>query len=56
MAGNKGLYALMEGSAPEAICTHCMTHQSLATKELCPELSELMDTVTRTLSYIRLVH
>jgi hypothetical protein len=40
MAGNKGvLLTLIKGLAPEAMWTHCMIHhESLAMKELCPEL------------------
>jgi hypothetical protein len=34
--------------------THCVTHcESLATKELCPELSEVMDAVVKTANYIK---
>jgi hypothetical protein len=52
MAGNKGgLQALIKRSAPEAMWTHCMIHRkSLAMKELCPELSEVMDTVIRSVT------
>jgi hypothetical protein len=40
------LQTLTERSGPEAMQTHCMIHhKSLATKELCPEFSEVMDTV-----------
>jgi hypothetical protein len=50
MAGNKeGLQALIKRPAPGAMWTHCMIHrETLATKELRPELSEVMDTVIRT--------
>jgi hypothetical protein len=55
MAGNKGeLQALMKRSAPEAMWTHCMIHrESPAMKELGPELSEVMDTVIRSVNYIK---
>jgi hypothetical protein len=55
MAGNKeGLQALIKRPAPEAMWTHCVTHsESLATKELCPEPSELMDAVVKPLNYIK---
>jgi hypothetical protein len=41
MAGNtQGLRALIRQSAPEAVWTHTMIHrESLAAKELCPELN-----------------
>jgi Fe-S-cluster-containing hydrogenase component 2 len=54
MAGNKGgLLALIKRLAPEAMWTHCMIHcESPAMKELCPELSEVMDTVIRSVNYI----
>jgi hypothetical protein len=43
LAGNKGL------QAPEAMWTHCMIHrESPAMKELYPEVSEVMDTVIRS--------
>jgi transposase-like protein len=54
MAGNKGLQALIKRSAPESTWTHCMIHlEPLATKELCPKLSEVMDTVIKTVKYIQ---
>jgi Fe-S-cluster-containing hydrogenase component 2 len=55
IAGNKGgLQALIKRSAPEAMWTHCMIHhESPAMKELCPELSEVMDTVIRSVNYIK---
>jgi hypothetical protein len=54
MAGNKGgLQALIKRSAPKAMWTHCMIHhESPAMKELCPELSEVMDTVIRSVNYM----
>jgi hypothetical protein len=34
--------------------THCMTHyESLVMKELYPELSEVMNTVIRSVNYIK---
>jgi hypothetical protein len=47
MAGNTGgLQALIKRSAPEAMWTYCMIHrESPPMNELCPELSEVMDTV-----------
>jgi hypothetical protein len=51
MAGNEGLQALIKRSAPETI-GH-IHHESLATMELCPELSEGMDTVMKTVNYIK---
>jgi hypothetical protein len=56
MAGNKdGLQSLIKRSAQEAMWTHCMIHrESLATKELCPELSEGMDAVIRTVNYTKI--
>jgi hypothetical protein len=55
MAGNKGgLQALIKWLAPEAMWTHCMIHhESPAMKDLCPELSEVMDTVIRSVKYIK---
>jgi hypothetical protein len=33
---------------------HCMMHyESLAMKELCPEMSEVMDTAIKTVNYIK---
>jgi hypothetical protein len=54
-AGNKGLQALIKRSAAAAaVWTHCATHrESLDTKALCSELSELMDTVIKTVNYIQ---
>jgi hypothetical protein len=41
MAGNIGLQALIKPSAPEAMWTHCVIYREwLATKELCPKLTE----------------
>jgi hypothetical protein len=56
MAGNKeGLQALIERSAQEAMWTHRMIHgDSLAVKELCPELIQVMDVVIKTVNYIRI--
>jgi hypothetical protein len=47
MAGNsQGLRVLIKQSAPEAVWTHCIIHrESLATKELCPELNEVLNVV-----------
>jgi hypothetical protein len=55
MAENKERWqALIIQSAPETMWTHCMIHRELlATKELCPELTEVMDTVIRTVNYIK---
>jgi hypothetical protein len=54
MAGNRGLQALIKRSAPEAMLTHCtIHHESAAMKELCPELGEVMDTVIRSVNYIK---
>jgi hypothetical protein len=55
MVGNKGgLQALIKQLAPEAMWTHCMIHhESPAMKELCPELSEVMDSVIRPVHYIK---
>jgi hypothetical protein len=56
MARNKkGLLALIKRSAPEVMWTHPMIHrESLGTKELCPEVSEEMDTVIKTVNYIKI--
>jgi hypothetical protein len=36
------------------MCTLCVRHrESLVTKELCAELNEVMDTVIRTVNYIK---
>lgn len=54
--GNKEerLQALIKRSGPEAMWTYNMTlPDSLATKELCPELGEVMATVIRTVNYIK---
>jgi hypothetical protein len=49
-AGNEGL----QRCALEAMCTYCMMQgESLATKELCPEMSEVMDTIIITVNYIK---
>jgi hypothetical protein len=55
MAGNKeGLLALIKRSTPEAMWTHIRIHrESLAAKELCPELSEVIDTVIKTANHIK---
>jgi hypothetical protein len=55
MVGNKErLQALIKRSAPEAIRRHCVIRcESLAVKELCPELSEVMDMMIRTANYIK---
>jgi hypothetical protein len=46
--------SLNKRPAPEAMRTHCVMHrESLATKEFCPELSELVGTVIRTVNYIK---
>jgi hypothetical protein len=54
VAGNtQGLRALIRQSAPEAVWTHCMIHrESLATKELCPELYEVLNVVIKSVNYI----
>jgi hypothetical protein len=56
MAGNKGgLQILIKRSAAEAMWTHCTIHrESLATKELFPELSEVKDTVIKSVNYIKI--
>jgi hypothetical protein len=55
MAGNtKGLCALIKQSAPEAVWTHCMIHwESLAKKDLCPELYEVLNVVIKSVNYIK---
>jgi hypothetical protein len=55
MAGNKeGLQAIVKPLAPESMWTYFVIHrESLDTKELRPELSEVMDTVIKNLNYIR---
>jgi hypothetical protein len=54
MAEKKGLQALVKRPAPEAMWTHCVIHrESLATKELFPELREMMGTVIKTVNYIK---
>jgi hypothetical protein len=55
MAGNtQGLRALIKQPAPEAVWTHRMIHrESLATKELCPELNELLNVVFKSVNYIK---
>jgi hypothetical protein len=51
---NKGLKALIKRSSPQAVWTHLSIHRdSLATKELCPKLSEMMYAVIKTLNYIK---
>jgi hypothetical protein len=54
-AGNEGgLQALMKRSATEAMWTHCVINcELLAMKKLCPDLSEVMDTVIRNVNYIK---
>jgi hypothetical protein len=43
-----------EFEAPEAMWTHTMIHrESLATKELCPELSEVVGAVIKTVNYTK---
>jgi hypothetical protein len=53
MAGNEeGPQVLIKRSVPEAMWTHSATHcESLAAKELRPELSEMMDTVVKSVNY-----
>jgi hypothetical protein len=55
MAENKGgLNASTEQSAPEAMWKHyAILSDSLAVKELFPELSDVMDTMIRTENYVR---
>jgi hypothetical protein len=55
MAGNtQGLRALIKQSATEAVWTHCMIHrESLAMKELCPELNEVWNVVIKSVHYIK---
>jgi hypothetical protein len=56
MAGNylSNLFNLIKRSAPDVVWTHCMIHrESLARKELCPELSKMMDTVIKTVNHIK---
>jgi hypothetical protein len=52
MPGNKErLRALTKRPAPKAMWTHSLIHhESLATEELCPELSEVMETVIETIN------
>jgi hypothetical protein len=51
--GSKGPQALLKQS-PETMWTHCMIHyESLARKELCLELSVMMDTVIRYVSFMK---
>jgi transcriptional antiterminator len=50
MAGNEGLRASIKRSAPE---TETAQRESLAMKELCPELGEVMDTVIKTVNYMK---
>jgi hypothetical protein len=50
----QGLHALIKQSAPEAVWTHCMIHrESLAIKELCPELKEVLNVVIKSVNYIK---
>jgi hypothetical protein len=54
MARNGGLQAVIKRSAPEAMWAHCtIDHESLAMKELCAELNEVMDTVIKTVNYMK---
>jgi hypothetical protein len=55
MAGNtQGLCALIKQSAPEAVWTHYTIHrESLATKELYPELHEVLKVVIKSVNYIK---
>jgi hypothetical protein len=55
MAGNtQGLRALIKQSTPQAVWTHRMIHrESLATKELCPELNEVLNVVIKSVNYIK---
>jgi hypothetical protein len=40
--------------AAEVMWTHCMLHrESLARKQLCPELSEVMNTMIKTVNYLK---
>jgi hypothetical protein len=53
VVGNKRLKVLIKRPASD-LCGHCGTHrESLVTKELCPELSEAMDTLIRTANCIK---
>jgi hypothetical protein len=52
MTGNKGLQALIEQRQKH--CVHPVWHIVITTmKELCQELSEVIDTMIRTVDYIR---
>jgi hypothetical protein len=54
MAGNKELQALIKRPAAEGVWIYCMIHRELlATKELYPELSEVMGTMIKTVNYIK---
>jgi hypothetical protein len=55
MAGNtQGLRALIKQSTPKAVWTHCMIYRELlATKDLCPELNEVLNVVIKSVNYIK---
>lgn len=54
MAGNKDALSSLNCIVQEAMWTHCIIHcESLAIKELWPEFSEGMDTVIKTVNYIK---
>jgi hypothetical protein len=54
-AGNtQGPHVSIKQSAPEAVWTHCMIHrETLSTKELCPELNEVLNVVIKSVNYIK---
>jgi hypothetical protein len=50
----EGPQTLIKQSAPETVWTPCMIHhESLVMEELCPELTKVMDTVMKTVNYIK---
>jgi hypothetical protein len=52
MENKEGLHILIKRSAPETVWTQCMVHhESLAMKELCPELTRVMKTVNYILNH-----
>jgi hypothetical protein len=55
MAGNtQGLCVLIKQSTPEAMWTHYMIHrESSSTKELRPELKEVLNVVIKSVNYIK---
>jgi hypothetical protein len=52
VGSKEGMQALIKRSEPEATWT-MIHHESRPMKELSPKMSEMMDTVVRTVNYVK---